>query len=320
MLIKDAVYHFIEVSFLCKQFLDHPHFQRLRNIKQLGVVPQVFPGATHTRFEHSLGVLHLAGQVVEQLRRVGVTISDREKDLAQLAGLYHDIGHLAYSHLFDEALHEHHMGETHEERSCLLVQHINAELNLLSPTEVTQVQDMIMGRHDLHPDQAFLYSIVCNKQNGIDVDKIAYLQQDAYRCRLPGFQHEYLIQGMSVGPDHHLQYALKTKDDVERLFETRRYMFRTVYRHRTVRRFEKLLLECLSHVVLGVKDDWNLARWIELDDVAILSIWRKELPELYRRFITRELPPISKEQHALWLEEHVMFLDQRFQLENVKFV
>jgi HD superfamily phosphohydrolase len=212
------------------------------------------------------------------------------------------------------------MRETHEDRSCFLVKHINEDLQLLSPSEVVQVQDMIMGRHDLHPNRAFLYSIVCNKINGVDVDKIAYLQQDAYRCRLPGFQHEYLILGMSVGPDQQLQFASKTKDDVERLFETRRYMFRTVYRHRTVRRFEKLLLECLSNIVKSLQSEWCMERWIELDDVAVISTCRKEMPDIYHRFVTRDLPAISKEEHAQWLEEHVQFMDQRYQLSHVKFV
>ncbi len=319
--IKDAIYHFVHVSTLCLAFLDHPHFQRLRNIKQLGTVSQVFPGANHTRFEHSIGVLHLAGLAVDSLIARGTVISPREKDLVQLAALYHDIGHLAYSHLFDEVLTEQKIGEAHEERSCLLVEVVNQELKLLSELEVQQVQAMIMGHHDFSKQKRFLYQIVCNKVNGIDVDKIAYLQQDAYRCRLPGFQHEYLIQGMSVSmSDSQLQFNSKTKDDIERLFETRRYMFRTVYRHRTVRRFDELLTHCLVDMVTKLKDKWSLENWIDLDDVAVLYHFRTELPELYAKFVKRDLPPISKEDHAAWLEQHSAFMDQRFQLGNVRFV
>jgi len=320
--IKDAIYHFVRVSPLCLAFLDHPHFQRLRNIKQLGTVSQVFPGANHTRFEHSIGVLHLAGLVVDTLISRGTYIAPRTKDLVQLAALYHDVGHLAYSHLFDEVLIAQKIGESHEERSCLLVEIVNQELgHVLSELEVQQVQAMIMGRHDLYPQQRFLYQIVCNKVNGIDVDKIAYLQQDAYRCRLPGFQHEYLIQGMSVSLcDSHLQFNIKTKDDIERLFETRRYMFRTVYRHRTVRRFDELLTHCLLDMVKNYKDQWQFERWIDLDDVAVLYYFRTQLPVKYAEFVTRDLPPIAKEEHAVWLEQHSGFMDQRFQLENVRFV
>ena len=92
-IIKDCIYRFIQVPDLCKSFIDTVEFQRLRHIKQLGLVQFTYPSAAHSRFEHSLGVMHLAG--------VGADISQREKELLQLAGLLHDVGHMAFSHLFD---------------------------------------------------------------------------------------------------------------------------------------------------------------------------------------------------------------------------
>ncbi len=88
---------------LCQAFMDCAEFQRLRRVKQLGMVHFTYPSAVYTRFEHSIGVMYIAGNMVDQLRKY-VDISQRTKDLIQLAGLSHDLGHFAYSHLFDKAL------------------------------------------------------------------------------------------------------------------------------------------------------------------------------------------------------------------------
>ena len=163
-IVKDCVHRFIHMSPLCRAFADTPEFQRLREIRQLGPVYLVYPGAVHTRLEHSFGVMHLAGEVVDVLRASGVQVSAREKDLVQLAGLLHDVGHVAYSHMLDHMLRAAgHAG--HEERSVELVDRINARLvyrastgesgesgesvesafDPLSPTEVATVQRMIVG-------------------------------------------------------------------------------------------------------------------------------------------------------------------------------
>src|SRR3989344_291322 len=116
-IIKDAIYGFIHVNQLCKVFLDTPEFERLRRIKQLGLAHFVYPSATHTRFEHCLGVMHLAGKVADKLSEY---VTEREKELLQLAGLLHDVGHVAFSHLVDYTIEEEQVGtnqKTHEERS-----------------------------------------------------------------------------------------------------------------------------------------------------------------------------------------------------------
>jgi HD superfamily phosphohydrolase len=103
--IKCPVYGFIKVPLDLIPFIDHPLFQRLQRIKQLGSCIKVFPSVGHSRMEHSLGVMHLAGIVVDQLREF-VEITERQKKLVQLGALYHDIGHIAFSHMFDEFLRQ----------------------------------------------------------------------------------------------------------------------------------------------------------------------------------------------------------------------
>lgn len=316
--IKDAtgLTSFIKVSLLCQAFLDHRYFQRLRWIKQLGTVSFVYPGATHTRFEHSLGVMHLAGEVIDTLRQQGHDISQRQKDLVQLAALYHDIGHLAFSHLFDEVLHEQGVGEAHEVRSCQLLRAANAELKLLSLFEVEQVEAMITGRNE---NDIFLYSIVCDKITGVDVDRIAYLQQDAYHCCLPGFQHQYLLGHVSINDKKQLQFHPKTQPDIQRLFEFRNYMFRTVYRHRTVRRYEALLSPVLRHIVTQLSDKWSMEVWLELDDTNIMAMMRAQLPKVYAQMLSRDLPEITREDHAQWLTTHASFFNQANHIDQVRF-
>ena len=166
LIIKDCIYRFIQVSALCKKFIDTPEFQRLRNIKQLGLAQFVYPSATHTRLEHSLSVMHLA-VVVDELRQHDQEITGREKDIVQLAGLLHDVGHIAFSHLFDYMLEENNIHFLHEERSVVILKIINERLQLLSEKEVEMISNMIHGiipkEDEKKSEKSFLYEIISNK-------------------------------------------------------------------------------------------------------------------------------------------------------------
>lgn len=178
MLIKDIIYRFVNIPNICKQFIDTPEFNRLRRLKQLGLAYHVFPSVNHTRFEHSLGVCFLAGRVADVLRKQGVEITEREKELLQLAGLLHDVGHVGLCHLFDYILEEIREKENkkeeikreprtslyyrdvdskspkvreqllvhHEDRSVYLLRKINSRLNLLTENEMITIENMIKGQ------------------------------------------------------------------------------------------------------------------------------------------------------------------------------
>lgn len=252
-IIKDAIYGHIEIPKLCLQFIDTPEFQRLRKIKQLGPVHYVYPSAVHTRFEHSIGVMHLAGTAINQLR-FHVPISERTKELIQLAGLYHDIGHFAFSHLFDTFLkstgtlnsHEIFNIPHHEERSIYFLKQVNQRLQLLTDEEVEFVSDAILGNEK---EPKYLYQIVNNKLLNIDVDRMDYLARDAYHTGLPNFQSYYIIRNMIL-KDNNIMFALKAEEDIKDMFATRARMYKNVYRHHTVEKIDKIYL----HIMRGLGD------------------------------------------------------------------
>ena len=294
-IIKDCIYRFIEIPFLCQKFMDHPLFQRLRRIRQLGLAHYIFPSAVHTRFEHSLGVMHLSAVVVEQLRKF-TPISNRDKDLVQLAGMLHDVGHVAFSHLFDSLMEvcPSEQKETHEQRSVRFLGMMNDELKLLTRDEEEIVKNMILGRRT-SSKAPYLFEIVCNSQNGLDVDKMDYLQRDAYHTGLPGFQPDYLIRSMRISEsDGHIVLQKKAENDVKDLYLTRKRMFTNVYYHKTLCKLERIYICMLSQRVTKK----ILSSRKELDDFRLETFLRDEFPfimnEIDSRIFTHNCERCSK--------------------------
>ena len=126
-IINDPVYGFISIdSEVIFDLIEHPYFQRLRHIKQLGLTDFVYPGALHTRFHHALGAMHLMGVVLKNLRNKGTEISKEEYEAAQIAILLHDIGHGPFSHALEETLID---GVKHESLSYLFMKELNRSFN-----------------------------------------------------------------------------------------------------------------------------------------------------------------------------------------------
>ena len=177
------------------QFIDTPEFQRLRNIKQLGVCYFVFPGASHNRFEHSLGVAYLSFKMIKgiQSRQPELKISDRTCILIKIAGLLHDIGHVCFSHFFDNLFLpkfvKDHKYQHHEARSCAIIEYMIKKYKLkFLDKEIQFIKDLINPKDN---NGGYLYQIVANYKSGLDCDKIDYILRDSIKCRT---KYEYRLQ------------------------------------------------------------------------------------------------------------------------------
>ena len=217
-IINDPVHGYIELHPLLFKIMNTYHFQRLKDIKQLGITYWVFPGASHNRFEHSIGTSHLCGRMIDILRKRHkkkengkISITKVESLCVKVAGLCHDLGHGPFSHFFDEEylprVTSPRSDWKHEQSSCELFDFMleeNKELNEefekygLKKKEQRFIKDLILGKKSEEAEEkkssivyedrndgkmykkSFLYEIVNNKRNGIDCDKFDYFARDCY--------------------------------------------------------------------------------------------------------------------------------------------
>lgn len=178
--LLDRVHEHVQLPPLVVRAMDTPQFQRLRGLKQLGASSYLYPGAVHTRFEHSIGVAHMARSFLSiiQEKQPELCITRQNIEHAMLAGLYHDVGHGPFSHLFEDAIAPHCGGAfCHEDMSQKLAQ--QALENLIGATELNEVLSLMAGcNRDIFPHA----SVISNKRNGIDVDRLDYFLRDSLCC------------------------------------------------------------------------------------------------------------------------------------------
>jgi deoxynucleoside triphosphate triphosphohydrolase SAMHD1 len=199
---NDPIHGHVEVSGLSVKIIDTPQFQRLRDVSQLGGCYYVFPGAASRRFEHSIGVCHLARQFVDALRskQPELNITDADALCVEVAGLCHDLGHGPFSHLYDgrflPIINRNH-DFAHEHASIGLFDYLIEANNLLpvfnqfglNKDDIHFIKELMLGDKNEGPkdfvwkgrdEKSFLYDIVANKRNGIDVDKFDYFARDCH--------------------------------------------------------------------------------------------------------------------------------------------
>ena len=166
-ILNDPVYGFITIpSELIFAIIDHPYFQRLRRIRQLGLTDFVYPGALHTRFHHALGAMHLMSITLDNLRNKGTEITEEEYEAALLAILLHDIGHGPFSHALEYSLLE---GVPHEALSLLTIELLNEEFS-------GQLSLALQIFKNQYPKK-FLHQLVSSQ---LDIDRLDYLQRDCF--------------------------------------------------------------------------------------------------------------------------------------------
>lgn len=228
--------------------INTPEFQRLKHVKQLAAVHHVFPSATHSRFEHSLGVGHLA-------ERFAISLKRNQPDLAidpfvfKLAGLCHDLGHGPLSHVFDRV-----WDVSHEERSVQRLLDLVKKYKIEIPDEVVSTACEII-HPKTHSLDDFMYQIICNEIDHIDVDKMDYLARDSYFTGMffkvdfdRFFSYSKVLDGRICYSKKSMQQA------INHLFLTRHQMHCQVYQHPVVRAFEMLYSDFLRLVCN--EDDW----------------------------------------------------------------
>jgi HD superfamily phosphohydrolase len=228
-IFNDPVYGFITVSDrLILQLIDHPYFQRLSRVSQVGLSHFVYPGAHHTRFHHALGALHLMQQALDGLRAKGVTICDEEYRSAQIAILLHDIGHGPFSHTLENTILE---GVDHESLSLEIMKLLNVQYNGELETAIA----IFTGRYH----KQFLHQLVSSQ---LDVDRLDYLMRDSFYTGVAEgiIGSERIIKMMQVVDD---QLVIEEKGiySLEKFLIARRLMYWQVYLHKTVLSAELLL-------------------------------------------------------------------------------
>lgn len=292
--------------------MEHPYYQRLRHIQQLGLTSYVYPGALHTRFHHALGAMHLMQQAIKVLRSKNVPITDDEALAVTIAILLHDIGHGPFSHALEHSLVS---NISHETISELFMEH----LNQVFEGKLTLAIEIFKGKY--HKD--FLHELVSSQ---LDMDRLDYLNRDSF---FTGVQEgivgcERIIKMLDV---RHNRLVVEVKGiySIEKFIVARRLMYWQVYLHKTVLSAEMMLVKVLQrakelagngHDLFATpalqfflknevtEDDFTteiLDKFAQLGDTDIitsLKVWQDYegdvvLSELSRRIIQRKLLKIK---------------------------
>jgi len=233
-IINDPVYGFISIpGDFVFDLIEHPWFQRLRNIKQLGLTSFVYPGANHSRFQHGLGALHLMDMAISTLRGKGVMISPEEEEATCIAILLHDTGHGPFSHALENSIIS---GITHEELSLLLMKKLNETFN----GKLDLAIEIFMGRYS----RKFFHELISGQ---MDMDRLDYLRRDCFFTGVieGSVGSERIIRMLNVVEDR-LVIDEKGIYSLEKFLIARRLMYWQVYMHKTVLSSESLLVKVLK--------------------------------------------------------------------------
>ncbi|MEG0887427.1 MAG: HD domain-containing protein [Bacteroides sp.] len=232
-LINDPVFGFINIpKGLMYDIVRHPLLQRLSRIKQLGLSSVVYPGAQHTRFQHSLGAFHLMTEAIQQLIQKGHFIFDSEAEAVQAAILLHDIGHGPFSHVLENTIIK---NVSHEEISLMLMERMNKEMN-------GRLSLAIQIFKDEYPKR-FLHQLVSGQ---LDMDRLDYLSRDSfYTGVIEGSIGSARIIKMLDVADDHLVVESKGIYSIENFLTARRLMYWQVYLHKTSVGYERMLISAL---------------------------------------------------------------------------
>ena len=232
-IFNDPVYGFVSVpQGLLLQLVDHPFFQRLRRIRQVGLAHYVYPGALHTRFHHALGALHLMQETIEVLRNKGVQITDAEAEAVCAAILLHDIGHGPYSHALEHTIVDYH----HEQLSLLFMEELNRQFG----GQLDLTIEIFADRYE----KKFLHQLVSGQ---LDMDRMDYLNRDSFFTGVSEgvIGYDRIIKMLDV---HEGELVVEEKGmySIEKFLIARRLMYWQVYLHKTNVSAEHMVVHLLQ--------------------------------------------------------------------------
>lgn len=337
-ILNDPIYGFIQIpNSLVFDIIEHPYFQRLRRITQMGFSNLVYPGANHTRFHHAIGCMHLMQKAIQVLRFKAVTISDDEENALYIAILLHDIGHGPFSHALEHSIVD---GISHEEISLKFMKKLNEEFE----GKLSLALTIFEGKHP----KKYLCQLISSQ---LDIDRLDYLKRDSFYTGVTegNISSDRLIAMMNVKNDE-LVIEQKGIYSVEKFLIARRLMYWQVYLHKTGLVAENMLVRVLKrakeltekgeslfasaalqyflkHKISNVNfDNQTLDVFSKLDDYDILlSIkeWTnhgdKVLSKLSKMIVNRKLFKIeikNKPFDIQYINKKLHKISQKFELTN----
>lgn len=332
-IINDPVHGFINIPYeILFDVIEHPYFQRLRRISQTGLLNLIFPGATHTRFHHALGAMHLMFTALSTLKLKGVKISIEEEKAALLAILLHDVGHGPFSHALENML----MDDWHHEKlSLLLMNKMNEEFQ----GELSMAIEMFQGKYH----RKFFNQLISSQ---LDVDRLDYLKRDSFYTGVSegNVNTQRIISMMNVSEDE-LVIDAKGIYSIENFLTARMFMYWQVYYHKTSALAEYLLVKILARTKFLVSQGMELPasenlvyflhknefekateediqRFTELDDndvIQAIKFWTKSddvvLSYLCKCVIQRKFPKTLMSSKPF----DQAFVDDKIARTNLKF-
>jgi HD superfamily phosphohydrolase len=326
MKLFDNIHGYIEIDPIAQSIINTPVFQRLREIHQTGVLYLVFPTANHSRFEHSIGTYHLAKKMITNIAKTqpdlfqSELIAEEIIIIVSIAALCHDLGHLLFSHLFDDlflptlpnykTLLEQTNNIYHEARSIYLLEYIveTYKVNISKP-QLFIISDLIYPSRSEYAKWEskyrvgkWIFQIVSNPINSVDVDKFDYLTRDTRAVGLKiGFNYDRIISDARI-IDNKICYSTQSADDLYQMFFIRYRLHRQIYNHKTVKSIEILILKILSEL----ESSYSISETITDPDKMIKLcdsfIWESAHPypsqlhqDLLMQIHTRKIPKLVYE-------------------------
>ncbi len=309
-IINDPVHGFIKIPYeIIFDIMEHRCFQRLRRISQTGLLSLIFPGATHTRFHHAIGAMHLMFNALEILKQKGVKISTEEEKGAMLAVLLHDVGHGPFSHALENILMD---NWHHEKLSLLLMEQLNEEFS----GELTIAIQMFQGKYH----RKFFNQLISSQ---LDVDRLDYLKRDSFYTGVSegNINTQRILSTLNVLDDE-LVLDEKGIYSIEHYLVARMFMYWQVYYHKAAVLAENLLIKIMNRAKTLVSQnvkveasenlkyflyressteatEEDIARFMELDDTDVLQAiksWKNHedfvFSYLCKTVINRKFPKI----------------------------